>query len=57
MKKQDVIDYFGGIKEAAKALDMWPQTIYQWPETVPKSAQYRVQVVTDGAFKVGEEKE
>lgn len=52
MKKKDVIEYFGGIKQAAIALNIWPQTIYQWSDDVPENVAYKIQVITDGALKV-----
>ena len=54
MKKKDVIEYFGGIKQAAIALNIWPQTIYQWSDDVPENVAYKIQVITDGALKVGQ---
>ena len=51
MKKKDVIEYFGGIKQAARALDIWPQTIYQWGEDVPENMAYKIQVITNGKLK------
>lgn len=55
MKKEEVIEYFGSIKKAAAALDVYPQTIYQWGETVPELMQYKVQVITKGKLKAGKE--
>jgi len=52
MKKQDVITHFGGVKEAAKALDLWPATIYAWKEDVPETMSYKIQVITNGKLKV-----
>lgn len=52
MKKIDVIEYFGGVKQTAQALDLWPQTIYQWGDNVPDTLAYKIQVITDGALKV-----
>lgn len=55
MKKRDVIEYFGGIKQTAQALDLWPQTIYQWGDDVPDTLAYKIQVITDGKLKVNAE--
>ena len=52
MKKRDVIEYFGGIKEAAQALDIWPQTIYAWGDDVPDNVAYKIQVITNGELMV-----
>ena len=54
MKKQDVIDYFGSIKKTADALDCWPQTVYQWGDTVPDNVAYKIQVITNGKLKARE---
>lgn len=54
MKKKDVIEYFGDIKQAARALDIWPQTIYQWGDDVPENMAYKIQVITNGKLKVKE---
>jgi len=56
MKKQDVIKHFGDEKKTADALGLWPQTVYQWPDIIPKATQYRIQVVTDGVFKVEDDR-
>ena len=56
MKKQDVITHFGGVKEAAKALDLWPATIYAWKDDVPETMSYKIQGVTNGALKGDEKK-
>lgn len=52
MKKKDVIEYFGSVKKTADALKLWPQAVYNWGEEVPKSAQYRIEIVTKGKLKV-----
>ena len=52
MKTQEAIDFFGGIKELATALDMWPHAIYKWREYPPKSKQYEIQVKSGGKLKV-----
>jgi len=52
MKKKDVIEYFGGIKQAARALDLWPQTLYAWGEDVPENIAYKIQVITNGKLMV-----
>ena len=52
MTTQDAIDYYGGIKELAAALDVWPQVIYRWGDYPPRARQYELQVKTQGALKV-----
>jgi len=51
MKTQDAIEFFGGIKELAAALEIWPHTIYKWGETVPKRRQYEIEVKSNGKLK------
>lgn len=47
-----LIDHFGSVKEMAKALDVYPQAIYQWKEGgIPLLRQYQIQVITKGRFK------
>lgn len=54
MKKQEVIDYFGNAKVLADKLGIWPQAVYQWPDPLPKSVQYKIEVISKGRFKVEE---
>lgn len=54
MKKQDVINHFGSVKEAADAIGCWPQTIYQWSDDVPENMAYKIQVITNRKLKVKE---
>ena len=51
MLKKDVLKYFGSVEKASKALGISRQAIYQWPRTVPLTSQYRVEVMTKGAFR------
>ena len=51
MKTQEAIDYFGGLRKLAQALDVWPQVIYQWGETPPMGRQYELEVKTGGKLK------
>jgi hypothetical protein len=53
MKTQDAVDYYGGIKELAQELGIWPHNIARWGEFVPKSRAYELQVKTGGKLKVG----
>jgi hypothetical protein len=51
-----LIKHFGSVKEMAKALDVYPQAIYQWKEGgIPLLRQYQIQVVTKGRFKAIED--
>jgi hypothetical protein len=51
-----VIEYFGGIKKLAQRLDVWPQAIYEWGDTVPLSVQYKIQVLSNNHFKADDKK-
>ena len=51
MKTQEAIDYFGGLRKLAEAMDVWPQVIYQWGETPPMGRQYELEVKTGGKLK------
>lgn len=57
MKTQDAIDHFGGIKQLADALGIWPHSIYRWGETVPLARQYELEVKTNGELKAGDNNE
>ncbi len=54
MKTKEAIEHFGGIKNLADALGIWPQTVYQWGEKVPKGRAYQLQVITKEKLKVNE---
>lgn len=51
MTTNDVLDYFGGMKQAARFLDIYPQAVYQWGERPPMSKQYELEVKTNGELK------
>jgi len=52
MLKKDVIEYFGSIREVAKALDISTQAVHQWKEKVPESAAYKIEVISKGELRV-----
>jgi hypothetical protein len=51
MKTKDVLDYFGGVRETAKALDLSVAAVYLWKEEVPKTRQAHIEAVTKGKLK------
>lgn len=51
MTTQEAKDYFGGIKELAEALGIWPHNVSRWGDYPPKSRQYEIEVKTNGALK------
>lgn len=55
MLKQDVIDHFGDVKTAAKALNIKPAAIYQWGERIPMLRAYEIERITRGALKADDE--
>lgn len=56
MKTKEAIEFFGGIKRLAEALDIWPHVIYRWGDHPPKARQYELQVKTGGKLRVEDEK-
>lgn len=55
MKTQEAIDYYGGIRQLAEALETWPQTIYQWGDVPPMGRQYELQIKTNGKLMADKE--
>ena len=51
MKTSDVIEFFGGTRQAAEALDVSTQAIYAWGDEVPKSRQAHVELASKGKIK------
>lgn len=51
MLKADVIDYFGGVGSAAKALGITSNAVSQWDDAVPLLRQYQIERVTSGKLK------
>lgn len=51
MKTSDVIEFFGGVRQAAEALDMSTQAVYAWGEEVPKTRQAHVESASKGKIK------
>lgn len=51
MKTKDVIDYFGGARQAADALGISAAAVYQWGDEVPRARQAHVELATKGKIK------
>lgn len=51
MKTSDVIEFFGGARQAAEALNVSTQAIYAWGEDVPKTRQAHVELASKGKIK------
>lgn len=56
MKTADVVEHFGGVRQAAEALGISTQAIYGWGEEVPAMRQPHIQVVTKGKLKMSKGK-
>lgn len=52
MKKQLVLDHFGGTSAVAKALKISPAAVSVWPEIIPKGRAFELQDLTKGELKV-----
>ena len=51
MKTKEAISYFGGIKQLAKELEIWPHVIYRWGDNPPMARQYEIEVKTNGILR------
>lgn len=51
MKTKEASDFFGGTKELADALGIWPHVIYRWGEYPPMARQYEIEVKSGGKLK------
>lgn len=53
MTKQESIKYFGGIKQLAHALKVWPQTIYSWKGDIPsRKNQIKIHELSGGKLEI-----
>jgi hypothetical protein len=48
LTKKQVLAYYGTAREAADAIGITSQSIYNWDEFVPELAAYRFHLATDG---------
>ncbi|EPY9201655.1 Cro/CI family transcriptional regulator [Morganella morganii] len=51
MKKEDVINYFGGICKTADALGIKHPSVSGWDEVIPKGRAYEIEKLTNGKLK------
>lgn len=51
MNKQKTINRFGSGTRLAEFLGVTPQTVYQWPETIPKAWGYELEARSNGVLK------
>ena len=56
MKKQQVLDYFGGGSAAAKALGIAPPSVTMWKDDqIPELRQLQIERLTGGKLRAGPE--
>lgn len=55
MRTKDAIRHYGGIKQLAEALGIWPHNISRWGEEVPKARAYELEVKTGGKLRAEDE--
>ena len=48
---KEAVKHFGGVKQLADALGIWPQAVYAWGIFPPASKQYELEVKTNGELK------
>lgn len=51
MLKKDVIDHYGSVSAIAESLGITPQAVSMWPEVVPLSRQWQIEILTSGSLK------
>ena len=51
MTTKEAISHFGGIKELAKALGIWPHNVSRWGLKPPMARQYEIEVKSGGALE------
>lgn len=51
MKTQEAITHFGGIKQLAESLGIWPHVIYRWGDHPPMARQYELEVKSGGKLR------
>lgn len=54
MKTKEAIYHYGGIKQLAEVLGIWPHVIYRWGDSPPMARQYELEVKTNGRLKADE---
>lgn len=51
MTTQEAIDYCGGRKELAQALNIWPHAIGRWGKHPPELRQYQLERISKGKLQ------
>ena len=57
MTTLEAINYFGGKKGLARALEIWPYAIGRWGDRPPMTRQYQLEVLTKGELQADQEEE
>lgn len=52
MKTQEVVEFFGTVRDVAIALNISTAAIYLWKDEVPKGRQAHIEAVTKGKIKM-----
>lgn len=55
MKKQEVIDHFGGVGATARALGIAQPSVTTWKDPLPELRQLQIEVLTGGVLRAGPE--
>lgn len=56
MKLEEAKKHFGGTRQLADALNVWPQAIYKWKKNgIPKWHQFAIEVKSGGVLKADKE--
>lgn len=54
MLKQDVLNFFGNSRKAAKALGISAAAISQWGDEVPELRAFQIEKITKGKLKANQ---
>ncbi|EFH7974186.1 hypothetical protein GJO14_06200 [Escherichia coli] len=52
MNKDEVLSYFGGVSNLARALGISHASVSGWGNVIPKGRAFEIQAITKGALKV-----
>ncbi len=55
MTTQEAKDFFGGIRQLADVLGIWPHNISRWGDSPPMARQYEIEVKSEGVLKADRE--
>lgn len=55
MTTQEAVEYYGGLKALAAALNVYPQAIKNWGDRPPRGRQYELYVLTNQELEIDED--